>query len=165
MTESTAWWHGPSGHFYNCLVDPPSTPHEDQYWEIACHNVNPSLIGTEKRFSWGVPTTNERVESHFREYDPRVRLALSRVPEGQWKEFSSFAGPRLGRIVGGRGRIALIGDASHPLTGALGSGAAFAMQDSYILAKAIEHTRGRSDAVAAALEIFDEIRSPYYMRM
>jgi salicylate hydroxylase len=164
MTESTAWWHGPAGHFYNCLVDPDTTLPQDQYWEIAVHNVNPSLVGTGKRFSWGIPATNERVESHFVDYDPRVKLALSRVREGLWKEFSSFAGPRLESIIAS-GKIALIGDASHPLTGALGSGAAFAMQDSWILANALEHTRSRPDAVSAALDIFNEIRSPYYARM
>jgi salicylate hydroxylase len=117
MTESTAWWHGPAGHFYNCLVDDPNEkPKDEQLWEIAVHNVNPSLIGVEKRFSWGIPATNERVESHFAEYDPRVRTALSRVPDGLWKEFSSFSGPRLEKVVAS-GKIVLIGDASHPLTG------------------------------------------------
>ena len=63
----------------------------------------------------------------------------------------------------------LIGDASHPLSGAFGSGAAFAMEDSWVLAKAIEHTRARylepAKGLEEALKIFDEIRSPYYLRM
>lgn len=50
------------------------------------------------------------------QYDPRVRDALSRVPEGGWKEFSAFSGPRLERLVGW-GKVALLGDASHPLSG------------------------------------------------
>jgi salicylate hydroxylase len=49
--------------------------------------------------------------------------------------------------------------------GAFGSGAAFAMQDSWILAQAIAHTRASPQSLAAALEIFDTIRSPYYHRM
>lgn len=49
--------------------------------------------------------------------------------------------------------------------GAFGSGAAFAMQDSWILAQAIEHTRARGEPLLSALEIFDGIRSPYYKRM
>jgi salicylate hydroxylase len=51
------------------------------------------------------------------------------------------------------------------VAGAFGSGAAFAMQDSWILAQAITHTRESSQPLAAALEIFDAIRSPYYHRM
>ncbi|KAF2490667.1 salicylate hydroxylase [Lophium mytilinum] len=165
MTVSTAWWHGPAGHFYNCLVDDPSeTPEDKQMWEIAVHNVVPAATVKEKRFSWGIPATNERVESHFTEYDSRVRKALSRVPEGQWKEFSSFSGPRLEKVVAWD-KVVLIGDASHPLTGAFGSGAAFAMQDSWILAQAIDYTRSSSQPLASALATFDSIRSPYYLRM
>jgi salicylate hydroxylase len=117
MTSSTAWWHGPAGHFYNCLVDDPSeTPEDKQMFEIAVHNVVPAASVKEKRFSWGIPATKERVESHFTEYDPRVREALSRVPEGLWKEFSSFSGPRLEKVTAWD-KAVLIGDASHPLTG------------------------------------------------
>ena len=117
MTASTAWWHGPAGHFYNCLVDDPfETPEDAQMFEIAVHNVVPAASVKEKRFSWGIPATNERVESHFTNYDPRVREALSRVPQGLWKEFSSFSGPRL-KTVTAWDKVVLIGDASHPLTG------------------------------------------------
>jgi hypothetical protein len=64
--KKTAWWHGPAGHFYNCLVDDPSeTPEDKQMFEIAVHNVVPAATVKEKRFSWGIPATNERVESHF----------------------------------------------------------------------------------------------------
>ncbi|KAI9742698.1 MAG: hypothetical protein M1818_003839 [Claussenomyces sp. TS43310] len=165
MTSATSWWHGPNGHFYNCLVDDPSEiSEEQQMFEIAAHSVAPPESVKEKTFSWGIPATNERVESHFKEYDPRVRDALSRVPSGLWKEFSSFSGPRLEKITAWD-KVVLIGDASHPLTGAFGSGAAFAMQDGYILARAIEHTRSSPDPLVGALEIFDSIRSPYYHRM
>jgi salicylate hydroxylase len=95
--------------------------------------------------------------------------------------------------------VVLLGDASHPLsgksrpihntsiskknelliisTGAFGSGAAFALEDGWILARALEFTttRPRStdedvqtvkiQSIADALEIFNEIRSPYYLRM
>ncbi len=51
------------------------------------------------------------------DYDPRVREALAKVPEGQWKEFSAFAGPRLETLTGWDGKVVLIWDASHPLSG------------------------------------------------
>lgn len=67
MTLATSWWHGPAGHFYNCLVDDPSeTPPEQQMFEIAVHSVAPPGSTKEKKFSWGIPATNERVESHFK---------------------------------------------------------------------------------------------------
>jgi salicylate hydroxylase len=49
--------------------------------------------------------------------------------------------------------------------GAFGSGAAFALEDGWILARAIEHTRAHERPLNEALEMFDEIRSPYYLKM
>ncbi|KAK6390665.1 hypothetical protein LTR95_019672, partial [Oleoguttula sp. CCFEE 5521] len=48
---------------------------------------------------------------------------------------------------------------------AFGSGAAFALEDGWILARAVEYTRGSTHGLRDALGIFDEIRSPYYSRM
>ena len=59
----------------------------------------------------------------------------------------------------------LLGDASHPLSGAFGSGAAFALEDGWILARAIEYARATSAPLEKALDVFDHIRSPYYLRM
>jgi salicylate hydroxylase len=61
--------------------------------------------------------------------------------------------------------VVLIGDASHPLSGAFGSGAAFALEDAWILARSIEYSRAVGADLSHALEIFDSIRSPYYARM
>lgn len=66
ITTTTAWWHGPAGHFYGSQVDDPSeTPPEDRMFEIATHNVIDPATAIGKRFSWGIPCTNERVESFF----------------------------------------------------------------------------------------------------
>ncbi|RFU30121.1 hypothetical protein B7463_g6227, partial [Scytalidium lignicola] len=165
LTVSTAWWHGPAGHVYFSKVDDPEELGDgERMFEIAARNVIDPETATGKRFSWGIPATNERVESHFRDYDPRVREALAQVPEGLWKEFSAFAGPRL-ETLSGWGKVVLLGDASHPLSGAFGSGAAFALEDGWILARAIEHTGSSPESIVKALDIFDTIRSPYYLRM
>ena len=51
--------------------------------------------------------------------------------------------------------------------GAYGSGAAFGMEDGWILAQALEleHNRYSGNFVRDALQIFQEIRLPYYQRM
>lgn len=49
--------------------------------------------------------------------------------------------------------------------GAFGSGATFAMEDGWILARALELTQNAVYPVEEALEIFDHIRSPYYSKM
>lgn len=74
------------------------------------------------------------------------------------------AGPCLKDITAWN-KIALIGDASHPLSGAFGSGAAFAMEDGWILARAIEYSVDSKTGLGDALEIFQRIRGPYYERM
>lgn len=45
-----------------------------------------------------------------------MREAVGVVDEGEWGEFATFAGPRLTKITGWD-KVALIGDASHPLSG------------------------------------------------
>ncbi|KIX94173.1 uncharacterized protein Z520_10199 [Fonsecaea multimorphosa CBS 102226] len=165
LNSLTSWWYGPAGHVYLSPVDDPEELDEsERMFEISCRNLVDPETASGKRFSWGIPATNQRVQSHFTEYDPRVRDVLSRVPEGQWKEFSAFAGPRLAKLHAWD-KVVLLGDASHPLSGAFGSGAAFALEDGWILARAIEYTRDTPKGLAHALEIFDAIRSPYYLRM
>jgi len=117
MGSSTTWWHGPTGHFYGSYVDDPTeSPIDGPQFEIAARYVEDPSKATGKKFSWGVPATNERVLSHFTQFDGRVRKALEQVEEGHWKEFSAFAGPRLEKLVAWD-KIVLIGDASHPLSG------------------------------------------------
>jgi salicylate hydroxylase len=45
--------------------DPSEKSPEEQLFEIAARNVIDPETATGKRFSWGVPATKERVESHF----------------------------------------------------------------------------------------------------
>lgn len=56
----------------------------------------------------------------------------------------------------------LVGDSSHALSGAFGSGAGFAMEDGWVLAQAL--ARSGNDA-GRALPLFDRVRVPYYHRM
>ncbi len=86
-------------------------------------------------------------------------------------------------------KLALVGDSSHPSagtffsidpdaqnrtdtrSGGFGSGSAYAMADSWTLARAIEYARSNatsdsiSSVVAEALKIFDAVRRPYYTAM
>lgn len=102
--------------------------------------------------------------NQIQEYDPRVQEALRQVPEGHWKEFSRFAGPPLEAMVGWD-KIVLVGDACHPVAEGLGSGAANALEDAWILARAIENCRSESNCVAESLKMFDAVRSPFFSRM
>jgi salicylate hydroxylase len=119
-------------------------------------------------FTYLLRNIESYADDSFQEYDPRIQEILKAVPEGAWREFAMVAGPCL-RDITAWDKVALIGDASHPLSGAFGSGAAFAMEDGWILAQALalEHSRNSSvkTVIRKSLEIFQQIRGPYYERM
>lgn len=56
----------------------------------------------------------------------------------------------------------LVGDSSHALSGAFGSGAGFAMEDGWVLAQALQRHKNN---LSKALPLFDKIRLPYYAKM
>ncbi|PPJ57741.1 hypothetical protein CBER1_00021 [Cercospora berteroae] len=152
---TTAWWHTPTTHVY-------FSPVGEGLWEIAARAYQDPAIHAADKHSWGVPVTNEVVESHFGEYLSQVREALQRVPAGGWKEFAAFARPKLDDLTNWNDKIVLVGDSSHALSGAFGSGAGFAMEDGWVLAQALKASR---NDIHQALPIFNRIRLPYYSRM
>ncbi|KAL4773379.1 hypothetical protein BDW60DRAFT_206189 [Aspergillus nidulans var. acristatus] len=163
---SNGWWHILNGHLYFAQVDDESDP-EPRLCEITIRSYN-ERVTPDRTATWAVPVTNEHVLMRTGEYDPRIQEILKAVPEGAWREFAMVAGPCL-RDITAWDKVALIGDASHPLSGAFGSGAAFAMEDGWILAQALalEHSRNSSvkTVIRKSLEIFQQIRGPYYERM
>ncbi|KAL3435417.1 hypothetical protein BDV09DRAFT_204078 [Aspergillus tetrazonus] len=163
---SNGWWHVLNGHLYFAQVDDGSDP-EPRLCEITIRSYN-ERVTPDRTATWAVPVTNEHVLMRTGEYDPRIQEILKVVPEGAWREFAMVAGPCL-RDITAWDKVALIGDASHPLSGAFGSGAAFAMEDGWILAQALalEHSRNSSASteIRKSLEIFQHIRGPYYERM
>ncbi|KAI0474923.1 hypothetical protein GGR56DRAFT_675106 [Xylariaceae sp. FL0804] len=48
--------------------------------------------------------------------------------------FAAFAGPEVPSLLVWSSRIVLVGDSSHALSGAFGSGAGFAIKDGWVLA-------------------------------
>ncbi|KAJ5951685.1 FAD-binding monooxygenase [Penicillium vulpinum] len=162
ITNTTSWWWGEAGHVYLSDVDNEEEI-KDPLFEITVRSYNePEVSG--KTVFWGIPATNDKVGLRVETFDQRIREAISAVTEGEWREFATFAGPRLNKITDWD-KIALIGDASHPLSGAFGSGATFAMEDGWILARALQFTRIGSRPARDALEIFEQIRAPYYAKM
>ncbi|KAJ4365333.1 hypothetical protein N0V83_008954 [Neocucurbitaria cava] len=96
------------------------------------------------------------------EYLPQIREALSRVPPGGWREFAAFAGPELDTLTAWNNKIVLVGDSSHALSGAFGSGAGFTMEDGWVLAQSLSYSK---NDLSKALPVFNAIRLTYYSRM
>ncbi|KAH8787895.1 salicylate hydroxylase [Diaporthe sp. PMI_573] len=170
ITKYTAFHHGPKRMFKCSVV---STQEEIDagkgLWEMTLRSYEDPAQAKGMKYSWGIPATNERVASHFTEFSSEIREAIDKVPEGTWKEFSAFSGPRLQQVIAD-GNTAIIGDASHPLLGAFGTGAGFAMEDGWLLAQILElsinqHKNDTSRALRESLTMFDKIRSPYYHRI
>lgn len=78
------------------------------------------------------------------------------------QQYALFAGPRLPTVVFPKLATALIGDASHPLSGAFGAGAGFALEDAWTLAKSLKWAHDHSGSIKDALNLFDTVRSPHY---
>ncbi|KAK3328578.1 hypothetical protein B0T19DRAFT_357199 [Cercophora scortea] len=121
---------------------------------------------SQDQVSWGQPFDLHQLLPEYTEFCPTVRAILALAAEGQTQEFAMFSGPRLESCVG-FGSVALLGDASHPLSGAFGAGAGFALEDAYTLATALEWAFGRGggetgEVLAEALGLYDRVRSPHY---
>jgi salicylate hydroxylase len=153
--DITGWWHLPSSHVW-------FSPVSEEYSEIAAREYQDPEIHSARKSTWGVPITNEYVESHFTEYLPQIQAAIKAIPTGAWREFAAFAGLELSQLTAWNNKIVLVGDASHALSGAFGSGAGFAMEDGWVLAQSLALF---GNNLNKALPLFDEIRFPYYAKM
>ena len=153
--DVTGWWHLPTSHVWFSPVGPGLS-------EIAAREYQDPKIHSARKSTWGVPVTNEYVESHFAEYLPQIQAAIKAIPNGAWREFAAYAGPELSQLTAWNNKIVLVGDASHALSGAFGSGAGFAMEDGWTLAQSLKLFGNDLDK---ALSLFNEIRLPYYAKM
>ncbi|KAK1676965.1 hypothetical protein BDP55DRAFT_727746 [Colletotrichum godetiae] len=112
-------------------------------------------------FCWGRPFDFSTIASEYDDFCEPVRKVIQLAAQGETQEFALFSGPRLESVVL-QDAIALIGDASHPLSGAFGAGAGFALEDVYALTQSIDWHWNNGGGLPAALELYDQIRSPHY---
>lgn len=151
LHRDVIFWHGTDGKWvYTC-------PLGGDDWEITCAIKEP---GGEQRTSWGKPASVQHFLDSFFEFCQPVQELFKLITYVE--QYDYFAGPRLESAVNLESSIALIGDASHPLSGAFGAGAGFALEDAYVLAKAIDWAWKSNKQLSEALQLFDEVRSPHY---
>ncbi|KAK0646729.1 hypothetical protein B0T16DRAFT_330101 [Cercophora newfieldiana] len=164
--DTTSWWYGKAKSVWLSPVDEPPKSRDI---EFTCRVFNePPIPG--RTVSWGISVSNAEVFSRFEDCDPRLVEVFRQVPEGSWTEFAAYAGPAMENLMGWD-KVVLVGDSSHPSAGGFGSGSAFAMEDSWTLARAIEYARTMvttgsvSEVIGDALRVFNEVRRPYYKAM
>ncbi|KAF9875421.1 hypothetical protein CkaCkLH20_07241 [Colletotrichum karsti] len=118
-------------------------------------------IEGQEHVSWGRPFDFSTIASEYDEFCEPVRQVIQLAAQGKTEEFALFSGSRLATVIS-HDALALIGDASHPLSGAFGAGAGFALEDVYALTRSIDFSLRRGEDLVAALKLYDSIRSPHY---
>lgn len=115
-----------------------------------------------------VPTSNQTIESwsavgdrdelaaSFAGWDPRLGYLLEKVETCFW--WGLYDRKPLSRWV--NGRLALLGDAAHPMLPHLGQGANQAIEDGTALAVILEHAVAHGVPVHEALASYEALRRP-----
>lgn len=141
-------WIGPGGHIVHYPIRRGelmnfSSVVENQEWKTESWS-SPSTV---EAYLADYPGWHEDVQTYIRAIPQPFRWALlSRRPLDNWT----------------MGRVTLLGDAAHPMLPFLASGAAMAIEDAYILARALE---AYSDDHAKALQVYQEARIPRTTRV
>jgi salicylate hydroxylase len=115
--NETGLWLGPQGHVVHYPI-------------FSGHIVNVVAIERAKQpvEGWAAPGRSEDLLAHYRSAAPLLRELLSKPKE--WLRWSLFHHP-IRRMA--QGRVALMGDAAHPVLPFLAQGAALAIEDAATL--------------------------------
>jgi salicylate hydroxylase len=101
---------------------------------------------------WSVPSTIAEFQEQYKGWHPDVMGLIAQAPPDQLFKWALFERQPLTGWT--HGRIALLGDAAHPMLPFLGLGAALAIEDAVVLSMALD---GADDQVAA-LKLYEQAR-------
>ena len=87
---------------------------------------------------WSEPATRDEMLELYHDWHPDVIALMERAPEDSLIKWGLFARAPLPGWQ--RGRTTLLGDAAHPMLPFLGLGAAMAIEDGMLLARALEQS-------------------------
>lgn len=94
---------------------------------------------------WSIRSTVDELVNEFQGWHPDVLAFLGAVPPENLFKWGLFDREPL--TSWHRGRVALLGDAAHPVLPFLGHGAVLAIEDAVVLARALEGTDDIEDAL------------------
>ena len=138
VLPGSSMWFGPKGHVVTYYVRGGRAVnivavHETEQWEAE---------------SWTTPSTTAELCATYADWHPRLRKLLARTGDVfKWGLFDRD--PMTSWTVG---RVTLLGDAAHPMLPFLSQGAAMAIEDGYVLARALVEVPGDLSAKLAAYE-------------
>jgi salicylate hydroxylase len=108
--------------------------------------------------SWNAPSTREELLAAFEGWHPNIVKLFERVDSVfKWGLFDRDPMPSWSK-----GRVTLLGDASHPMLPFLSQGAAMAIEDGYVLARSLA---AHGTDVASALRDYEAERIPRTSRV
>jgi salicylate hydroxylase len=111
-----------------------------------------AIVPDDRRIDdWAAPNDWQTLSPHLTGFAPELREALGTAPE--WRRWALFETAPLQRLAAGR--IALIGDAAHPVLPFLAQGGVMALEDAMVLADAVSRQR---DNPQAALQSYESAR-------
>jgi salicylate hydroxylase len=103
---------------------------------------------------WNSPASTQEFLREFAGFHPEVLALIERAPPQSLIKWGLFVRPQLSDW--SAGSVVLVGDAAHPILPFLGLGAALAIEDGVVLARALEHA---SD-LPSGLTAFQRARQP-----
>lgn len=142
----TKWW-GPDRHMVVYFV----TRNRDELYFVTSVPEKAEWMTPE---SWSAKGDLEELRAAYQGFHPEVQAILAACPEVyKWALFERDPLPRWSE-----GRVALLGDACHPMTPYMAQGAASALEDAAILSRLL--TEVEADGIAGALRLYEAIRKP-----
>ncbi|MDP2504964.1 FAD-dependent monooxygenase [Oceanobacter sp. 3_MG-2023] len=103
--------------------------------------------------SWTGAGDCDELRSHYTHFHPQARALLDRCDD----VLKTALYERDPLQYWSKGRIALLGDACHPMMPFMAQGAGQAIEDAIVLARALEHA-SNGDEAAAALHLYQAVR-------
>jgi salicylate hydroxylase/6-hydroxynicotinate 3-monooxygenase len=144
IDDQAKWW-GPDRHIVMYYVNP-------QRSEVYFVTSTPEPDFTQE--SWSTTGDMATLRDAYRDFHPAVRAVLEAAPSAhKWALVVRDPLPRWTD-----GRIALLGDACHPMTPYMAQGAGTSIEDAAILSRCLEGVD--PDGVAAALRRYEATRKP-----
>ena len=142
----TKWW-GPDRH----IVIYYTTAKQDEVYFVTS---TPEKADWITRESWSTKGDLGELQDGFKTFHRDVRAVLAAAPEvHKWGIFERDPLPYWTK-----GRITLLGDACHPMTPYMASGAAMALEDAVIMSRALQDAGG--NGIERAFHIYEATRLP-----
>jgi salicylate hydroxylase/6-hydroxynicotinate 3-monooxygenase len=142
--DNTKWW-GADRHIVIYYVRPSR---EELYFVTSTPEPDFEVE------SWSAKGDLEALRTAYAGFHPQVLAVLAACPDvHKWALVERDPLPRWSE-----GRVALLGDACHPMTPYMAQGAAMAIEDAAVLARCLE--RVDADGIAEAFQLYEQTRRP-----